>query len=118
MFLELAQVNLWGNATDLSLLTSLTHADIVQLQSGSAAAKAGNILVNDLGVCWQHLSSLKGGRLDFILDNSGFEVFTDFLFADWLVSKTNFVDTIVFHPKTIPWVRISPKSTLPIAKCI
>lgn len=49
LFTEMAEVCLWGNATDLSLLTSLTYEDIQKLQ-GSEARKASekNIVVNDL----------------------------------------------------------------------
>jgi hypothetical protein len=46
---------------------------------------------------------LKDGRVDFVLDNTGFELFTDLVFADFLVRYTPFVSKVVFHPKLIPW---------------
>ncbi|KAK0549827.1 Hairy/enhancer-of-split with YRPW motif protein 2 [Tilletia horrida] len=115
LFLEMAAMSLWGNATDLSLLTSLSYADIQALQASSAEqqrAKARFILSNDLERAWDdvfaHLPSYepkessKGVRVDFVLDNSGFELYTDLLFADWLLS-TGKVGEIVFHPKNMPW---------------
>ncbi|KAG9223140.1 hypothetical protein CCMSSC00406_0000171 [Pleurotus cornucopiae] len=34
---------------------------------------------------------------------AGFELFTDFMFADFLVTRTPFVSSVVFHPNLIPW---------------
>ena len=98
-FLELAQVALWGNATDLSLLHNLSHADIQALQkTGKAAQKEAEhlILANDLEATWKYLSSLNNARIDIVLDNSGFELYSDLVFADWLVS-TPFCGEIVFQ---------------------
>jgi len=106
MFYEMAQANLWGNATDLSLLVDLKYEDIQKLQSVGKAAQEANakfILRNDLPMVWDHLKRMKGGRVDFVLDNAGFELYTDFIFADFLLTFTDFVDEVVFHPKTIPW---------------
>ena len=98
-FLELAQVALWGNATDLSLLQNLSHADIQALQkTGKAAQKEAEhlILANDLDKAWNHLRGLKNARVDLVLDNAGFELYGDLLLADWLLS-TPFCDEIVFQ---------------------
>lgn len=40
--------------------------------------------------------------LDLIHDNSGYELFTDFCLADFLIEK-NVAKTIRFHAKAIPW---------------
>ena len=104
-FLELAQVALWGNATDLSLLQGLSHADIQALQkTGKAAQREAEhlILVNDLDKAWQHLQTLQGAQVSIVLDNAGFELYGDLLMADWLLS-TPFCSKVVFHPKDIPW---------------
>ncbi|GAA5875787.1 hypothetical protein JCM3774_006457 [Rhodotorula dairenensis] len=95
------EVDLWGNATDLSLLTSLTHEQIQQLQSVERGQHF--VLRNDLDRAWQHLSQLKDGRVDIVLDNSGFELYTDLVLADWLVTLSPFVSEVVFHPKLMPW---------------
>ena len=98
---------LWGNATDLSLLTTLTRDDIERLQ-GAQARKAAeaNILVNHTPAAFALLKKLKaaGGerRVDFVLDNAGFELFADLILAGYLL-VTGLATTIVLHPKSIPW---------------
>ncbi|BGP43169.1 Hairy/enhancer-of-split with YRPW motif protein 2 [Rhodotorula kratochvilovae] len=99
--LGMLEVDLWGNATDLSLLTSLTHEEIQQLQSVERGQAF--VLRNDLERVWEHVKGLKGARVDIVLDNSGFELFTDLVLADWLVTLSPFVSEVVFHPKLLPW---------------
>lgn len=68
------------------------------------------------------MTSLKGGRIDFILgefleylvkaahspylsplaDNAGFELYCDFVYADWLI-QSGIASEIVFHGKKLPW---------------
>ncbi|KAF9423769.1 hypothetical protein BGZ94_008170 [Podila epigama] len=135
-FFELAQVCLWGNATDLSLLDNPDLAKVEELQSrmmmtsnsstdGSQAVPshtvagepesgrkdgaqselekhAEKILQNDLDQLWAKVKSLRNGRVDIILDNAGFELYVDLVFADYLV-RAGFASTVVFHAKRIPW---------------
>ncbi|KAJ7239980.1 DUF89 domain-containing protein [Mycena haematopus] len=106
LFKEMIQMCLWGNATDLSLLTHMSSSDIEHLQTvgkDAQAARAEFILRDDQEKVWSHVKSLSNGRVDFVLDNAGFELFTDFVFADFLVTYTPHVSTVVFHPKLIPW---------------
>ncbi|KAJ3519929.1 hypothetical protein NMY22_g12977 [Coprinellus aureogranulatus] len=106
LFNEMVQMCLWGNATDLSLLTHMTEEDIRNLQTvekDAQAARSKFILKDDQEKVWKHLEAQKGARVDFVLDNAGFELFTDLVFADFLVTYTPHVDTVVFHPKIIPW---------------
>jgi len=109
IFKEMIQMCLWGNATDLSMLTQITHDDIQNLQSvgrDAQAARKEYILRDDQDEVWTHLKSLPRlgrHRIDFVLDNAGFELFTDFVFADFLVTYTPYVSKVVFHPKLIPW---------------
>ncbi|KAK8103201.1 hypothetical protein PG984_016347 [Apiospora sp. TS-2023a] len=93
VFREIFEICLWGNATDLSLLTNLSYEDIQKLQ-GSAARKAAesNILANDLSRVY----------MDIVLDNSGFELYVDLLLAGYLLSS-GLAREVVFHPKNIPW---------------
>ncbi|KAH9821336.1 hypothetical protein DFH28DRAFT_588460 [Melampsora americana] len=105
LFAELTQVCLWGNATDLSLLINMTEEDIKNLQSTGGAHLADtekNILGNDLTKLWEHVSTLKGGRVDFILDNAGFELYCDCVYADFLI-QSGLVNQVRFHGKRFAW---------------
>lgn len=42
------------------------------------------------------------GRVDVVLDNAGFELVTDLVFADFLVSS-GLVREVHFHGKSLPW---------------
>ncbi|GAA6039332.1 hypothetical protein JCM8097_002801 [Rhodosporidiobolus ruineniae] len=111
LFHELTQVCLWGNATDLSLLINMTEEDIKKLQSTGGdhlAATEQNILGNDLNKVWEYMSSSKfgsaekGGRLDIVMDNAGFELFCDCVYADFLV-QSGLCSQIRFHGKRFAW---------------
>ncbi|KAF4981876.1 hypothetical protein FZEAL_2396 [Fusarium zealandicum] len=108
LFTEMFEICLWGNATDLSLLTNLTYEDIQKLQ-GSEARKAAekNILVNDLPKAYEILKKAqadgkKERRVDFVLDNAGFELYVDMILAGYLLSS-GLATQIVLRPKSIPW---------------
>ncbi|OAV98623.1 hypothetical protein PTTG_09271 [Puccinia triticina 1-1 BBBD Race 1] len=110
-FNELLSACLWGNATDLSLLPNMTHEEIQHLQT-SGSRKPESVLRDDSAQVWQtcfdYSSSEPGqtrpcpSRIDFVLDNAGFELFTDLVLADWMISNSK-ATQIVFHPKLIPW---------------
>ena len=108
LFREMCEICLWGNATDLSLLTNLSYEDIQKLQ-GSEARKNSekNILVNDLDKAFRVLTAAKKAgqkdrRVDIVLDNAGFELFVDLILAGYLVAS-GLATSVVFHPKSIPW---------------
>ncbi|KAF3929697.1 hypothetical protein AA313_de0205356 [Arthrobotrys entomopaga] len=107
LFHEIFLICLWGNATDLSLLTTISYEDIQSLQ-GSQARKESekNILANNLDEVFNLLTSLKESnserRVDIVLDNSGFELFVDLYLAGYLLSQ-GLATSIVLHPKNHPW---------------
>lgn len=109
LFYEMCEICLWGNATDLSLLTSLTYEDIQKLQ-GAEARKAAenNIIVNDMAAAFNVLRDARKERknserrVDIVLDNAGFELFVDLILAGYLLSA-DLATTVVLHPKSIPW---------------
>ncbi|TFK69791.1 DUF89-domain-containing protein [Pluteus cervinus] len=106
VFYQMIQMSLWGNATDLSLLTHLSESDIQRLQTVGEEAQTERkkfILKDDQDAVWEHLVTLTDARVDFVLDNAGFELFTDLVFADFLVTHTPHISKVVFHPKLIPW---------------
>lgn len=105
MFHELTQVCLWGNSTDLSLLIDMSEEDIKKLQSTGGdhlASTEKNILGNHLPELWNLVSTMKGGRIDFVLDNAGFELYCDLVYADWLL-QSGIAREIRFHGKRFAW---------------
>lgn len=93
IFMEMCEICLWGNATDLSLLTSLTYEDIQKLQGADARKKAEkNILANDLPAAYKILTEAKKRnpkserRVDIVLDNAGFELYVDLILAGYLLA--------------------------------
>ncbi|KDN53628.1 DUF89-domain-containing protein [Tilletiaria anomala UBC 951] len=105
LFHELTQVSLWGNATDLSLLINMTEEDIRNLQSTGGEHLADtekNILGNHLEQLWSLLGKMKNGRIDFVLDNAGFELYCDMVYADWLI-QSGIASEVRFHGKRLPW---------------
>lgn len=107
LFKEMCEICLWGNATDLSLLTSLTYEDIQELQ-GSEARKSleNNIVVNDLESAYRALKAKTLKRqdrvVDIVLDNAGFELYVDLCLAGYLLSA-GLATNVVLHCKSIPW---------------
>lgn len=102
---SLMEVGLWGNRCDLSL------------SSGEEVSQLGNlvdqlqglskfILCDDSSNFWKVLKDAKESNTEnpitigYVLDNAGFELFTDFCLADKLMDR---VDRIDFYVKTTPW---------------
>ncbi|CED85591.1 Uncharacterized conserved protein [Phaffia rhodozyma] len=107
IFSSMLQMCLWGNATDLSLLAGGATEESLQALQSRGIEEKKFILRDDESPVWEWCKRLEsqGGKkqVDFVLDNAGFELFTDMVFADFLISMTPFFDHAVFHPKTIPW---------------
>lgn len=104
LFVEFADISLWGNATDLSLLAgNVTLEDIKSVQGAETRKKnEEKVLVNDIAKAWAHLRNGKDKRIDFVLDNSGFELFADLCFALFAL-EANIVEKVVLHCKEVPW---------------
>ena len=86
-------VCLWGNSTDLSLLINMTEDQIKSLQSTGGdhlAATEKNILGNHLSQLWEAVKELRdktGGRIDFVLDNAGFELYCDCVYGSYNIMR-------------------------------
>lgn len=107
LFMEMCEICLWGNATDLSLLTSLSYEDIQKLQGSNARKESEKkVLVNDLPAAFSILregkEKGKSLRVSIVLDNAGFELFVDLILAGYLLTE-GLASEIVLHPKSIPW---------------
>ncbi|XP_068925771.1 damage-control phosphatase ARMT1-like isoform X1 [Petaurus breviceps papuanus] len=107
-FFKLLQVSLWGNKCDLSLSggqsSSQKCSPLIALEELKPF-----ILVNDVEHLWSLLRNRKKmrqkfptTRVDFVLDNAGFELVTDLVLADFLLAS-KLATEIHFHGKSIPW---------------
>ncbi len=79
-----------------------------QLQESSQLKNLlAHILANETEKVWAQIlvaeSRAHGhARLDFVLDNAGFELYSDLCLAEFLLDKKLF-DTVNFHVKNTPW---------------
>lgn len=106
IFTDMSKMCLWGNATDLSLLTTRASKDIQKLQESESLKNSDNILVDHSDQVYHVLKKQrdekKVGRVDIVLDNSGFELFVDLVLGGYLLAA-GFATEIIFHPKSLPW---------------
>lgn len=103
MFLEYC---LWGNKCDLSI-SSGTQVSNQLKESSQLKDLLEHIISNDTDKIWNQVrkissSNEKSARVDFVLDNSGFEVYTDLCLAEFLLSH-GLCDSVHFHVKSMPW---------------
>ncbi|KAM4747298.1 damage-control phosphatase ARMT1 [Rhinophrynus dorsalis] len=105
---KLLQVSLWGNKCDLSISGGQDNSQKTSILSTLESFKPF-ILVDDMDSVWTILSKSKktqngkdSRRIDIILDNAGFELVTDFVLADAMLSL-KLASEVHFHAKCIPW---------------
>jgi hypothetical protein len=98
-FVALVHQALWGNRVDLSQLPVAGRT--YDLSSAAAHAEQERILVDDTPRLWKKVEGLWAARVDFILDNAGFELFCDLCLADLLLAAER-VETVHFHVKAHP----------------
>ncbi|KAJ3130384.1 hypothetical protein HK098_002613 [Nowakowskiella sp. JEL0407] len=101
---EFIEFSLWGNMSDLSLHTSNESLEKVHSEH-SNYTKQDRIIVDDSNTLISYLHSIKSSstsRIDIILDNAGFELFSDLVLADWLC-QSQITENVVFHVKSFPW---------------
>lgn len=97
-FHRLLAADLWGNQVDLSLWAT-DAAD--KPDHGDDGARQAHTLVDDRLAISDYVGSLPPGRIDFILDNAGFELFGDLALADYLLSSAK-AERVHFHAKLHP----------------
>ncbi|XP_077366773.1 damage-control phosphatase ARMT1 [Festucalex cinctus] len=109
-FNKLLQVCLWGNKCDLSISAGVDNSQKIS-PIDSLVALQMFILVDDSDAVWSTLFSARqqrkagkrsSSRMDFVLDNAGFELVTDLVLADFLMSS-GLAQEIRFHGKSFPW---------------
>lgn len=74
-----------------------------------AQALRTNLLADHTAALWGLLEIVRRPKpegqprqFDIVLDNAGFEIFTDICLAEWFLSA-GLADRICFHCKTLPW---------------
>ncbi|GAB7356755.1 hypothetical protein MBLNU459_g7655t1 [Dothideomycetes sp. NU459] len=107
VFEEIIQISLWGNATDLGMLTTLTEEEFNNHQGKAAREKAKeNVVADDTEEVWKLLSGLRSsgsrGEIHIVLDNAGFELLADLVLASYLIDS-GCAQKVVLHGKKIPW---------------
>lgn len=104
---EMIQISLWGNATDLLLLISVSVEEL-QSRQGKKSRELfkENVVDDDTIQVWDLLSSMPNSKtsreIHVVLDNAGFEFMTDLIFVAYLLAA-NYATTVVLHGKAIPW---------------
>ncbi|XP_001361700.3 damage-control phosphatase ARMT1 [Drosophila pseudoobscura] len=106
MFGELLRISLWSNYNDTTRdpeAPPLPEFNINVLEDVSAADEF--ILVNQVADIWQCLDNRKQKKpcqVDFVLDNAGYELFTDIILAEFMIEK-GLATKVLFHVKAHPW---------------
>ncbi|XP_071862905.1 damage-control phosphatase ARMT1 [Bombus fervidus] len=101
---KLLKSNLWGNKCDLSLSAG---AEVSQSTNPIEILKTldKDILVNNLEFVWNLLRNKDSDDtniVDIILDNAGYEFFTDLCLAAFLIAS-KLAGKIRFYVKRYPW---------------
>jgi len=101
----LLEVGLWGNRCDLSLSVGEEVTELGNLVDQLQDLKKF-VLCDDSAKLWKVLMEAKESdkktpiTIGYVLDNAGFELFTDCCLADKLMDR---VDRVDFYVKTTPW---------------
>ncbi|KAH7179096.1 uncharacterized protein B0J16DRAFT_308131 [Fusarium flagelliforme] len=107
VFLDMVHLALWGNAADSSLFADLSFAEIQALHRQPAIDKMEEFIVdNDTLEAWEYLRDGRETKperhIDLVLDNAGFELFTDLVFAAYLI-ESDLATSVTLHVKLFPW---------------
>ncbi|XP_023167409.1 damage-control phosphatase ARMT1 [Drosophila hydei] len=100
-FDEILKINLWSTRNDLSKNENGLSFNMNVLED--VAVTDSHILVNEAPEIWKCLlHKSKKYCVDFVLANVGYELFTDFILAEYIIEK-GFATKIRFHVKACPW---------------
>ncbi|CAD5122052.1 DgyrCDS10503 [Dimorphilus gyrociliatus] len=105
-FEQFFEVALWGNKCDLSISAGAENTQTVDPIEQLSILRP-NLLHNCKHDVWDYIwnyirNKEEKKRIDFVLDNAGFELFSDLCLAEYLMLCTD-VDIIYFHVKSYPW---------------
>jgi len=104
IFRQLLQVSLWGNKCDLSISAGVTQKAVNGNPVDGVERLKENLLVDQGGDIWNRLTGGGGGGalVDIVMDNAGFELFTDLCLADFLVTS-KLATKVRMRIKDQPW---------------
>jgi uncharacterized protein with ATP-grasp and redox domains len=90
---------LWGNRADLSLWP--INAEESEESRQEIHLEQTHILVDDTSLIADRVANFDGVRIDFIVDNAGFELVCDLCLADFLLAS-NAAGIVYLHLKSHP----------------
>lgn len=102
-FINLLKLSLWGNKCDLSL----SNGEVVkmdELSNSELTEMLDSFILSDHSrTVWNLASEVSvKNTIDIVLDNAGYELFTDLCLADFLITA-KLVERVRFHCKDMPW---------------
>ncbi|XP_016980653.1 damage-control phosphatase ARMT1 [Drosophila rhopaloa] len=104
VFNELLKINMWSNCNDVAseaVIGKQTNRQVLE----NVSATDEYVIVNQAAEIWRCLDNQKRKKqkqVDFILDNAGYELFSDFILAEFLIEK-GLATKVRFHVKAHPW---------------
>uniref|UniRef100_H2Y6F0 Sugar phosphate phosphatase n=1 Tax=Ciona savignyi TaxID=51511 RepID=H2Y6F0_CIOSA len=102
-FQDFLHISLWGNKCDLSLSGGEENSQNNKEPHKNLTVLEPFLLHDSTNRIFAHLQeNTSKAVVDIILDNSGFELFTDLVFAEFLLAY-KLATQVRFHPKTMPW---------------
>ncbi|KAH8253914.1 hypothetical protein KR032_007572 [Drosophila birchii] len=106
MFGELLKINLWSNCNDAANDPE-APAQMLNLKVlKNLEATKEYVLVDQAAEIWRCLDTAKNAKkpqqVDFILDNAGYELFSDFILAEYMIEQ-GLATKVRFHVKAHPW---------------
>jgi len=96
---HLLYLNLWGNRMDLSFAPK--EVGKLEQQVLDPKLKQSQIILDDTGLIVNKISSFYHKRIDFIVDNSGFELVSDLFVIDFLLTS-DAAEVVCLHLKSHP----------------
>ncbi|XP_017096740.2 damage-control phosphatase ARMT1 [Drosophila bipectinata] len=102
VFADLLKINMWSNSVSSDPQEAMKQ-NFKVLQDVGATDE--NIVVNDAVEIWNCFDNKKQKKLkqvDVILDNTGYELFSDFVLAEYIIEK-DLASKVRFHVKAHPW---------------
>ncbi|WP_413175334.1 damage-control phosphatase ARMT1 family protein [Anabaena azotica] len=88
---------LWGNRVDLSLWSAFED----DRSSFDIQTQLNNILIDDSFAVTKLLTKSQNNRIDFVIDNAGFELICDLCLVDFLLGS-GFANQVYLHLKPHP----------------